>query len=288
MKRLVYQLLLAIVLLAASWMWFNMFLHPRITCKMLEEKSRYTVLIFGDSHGKTIQLPGSVNFSKDAEPISVQHLTYRSVHPCFEKVQTIMIAVGPQNFSRTPIDRFESNRGNWHAFNTSRLAWLDTTVPWFEHIRWKSLVLGEFNLVPPVLDCDGFDATLSTDLSEERLEKTLRRDQLESSEWFRHSSYTDLALMNWCNEITESSARCFLIGTPLHSSYRDRIPHEGDSEYKKLMFGLDSLPQTTYVPLENVSLPDSFFFDADHLNQSGVHWLADTLTAILSLEKSGF
>lgn len=45
--------------------------------------------------------------------------------------------------------------------------------------------------------------------------------------------------------------------------------------------------RVSYLSMEAVTLPDSLYFDADHVNGNGMTWLSDTLSRIITPSNNG-
>lgn len=73
----------------------------------------------------------------------------------------------------------------------------------------------------------------------------------------------------------------YLVNCPVHSSYYEKIPAKFIGETDKTGLFLEN-SLTTYINLSQMSLPDSCFYDYDHLNRQGAKIFSQHLNTLIN------
>lgn len=285
MKRFLGQIVLGLGLLI-GWVVVNdAFLQPMVIQQSLEGMGQIETVILGDSHGERIWLDNCINLSRGGDPPFVQLATLRSVLPHLPKLRHVVVGIGPQNLSALPDKRIRDNHTRFLSGNSARLAnvlSLNSSAPSIRfrahqftgEIQWPVGI--PFFQTPPEFDS-------SSDLSVERTQKRLSRHEVTADNWFVESNSSTEAFSSLAALPEKKEAlQIWFIGTPLHSSYREHVGFSGWQRYKTILNHLSEKRQVNYISLEEEVLPDSMFFDADHINANGMTWLNDSLSRMIA------
>lgn len=290
MKRFLVQLGLGFGMLI-TWILLNdLILQPLVIKHSLRGFEDVEIVILGDSHGERIWLDNSLNFARGGDPPLVQLRTLESALPHLPGLRHVVVGLGPQNFSALPHKRIHDNHTRFLTGNSARLACIQhltaasPSMKYFAH-----QLVGELKLsqgIPFCLEVNAYDS--SCDLSMERTHKRLNRHEVISDNWFLESNSSNEAMSSLA-VFTEQreTLQVWLIGTPLHSSYRERVGNTGWTRYQDFLDKLARQDRVSYVSMEAVDLPDSLYFDADHVNGNGMTWLSDTLSRIITPSNNG-
>jgi hypothetical protein len=238
-------------------------------------------LVFGDSHGEQIRFPESLNFSHSGDPIAFQHQCFIKVYPECHDIQNVMISAGPHDFASFKTKRLTDRRSSWLNGNTKRV------FAFWNGVGDSNLALGiayfkgalSFLKKTDILANRAWGT--NSNLTEKGLKSTLGRHGVKEVGWFAKSNH-DLYLSFIQSIETSGVNHIWIVGTPLHRDYLQRIEEGGWIAYKESMQKLSLNPQVQYISLEEADLPDEFYKDCDHLNENGHHWLADTLNSLIT------
>lgn len=285
MKRFLAQLALGFGMLI-TWVLLNdVILQPLVIKHSLRGFEDVEIVILGDSHGERIWLDNSLNFARGGDPPLVQLRTLESVLPHLPGLRHVIVGLGPQNFSALPHKRIQDNHTRFLTGNAARLACIQHLTSASPSMKsFAHQIVGELKLsqgIPFGFEANDYDS--SCDLGMERTQKRLNRHEVVSDNWFLESNSSTEA-MSLIADFTEKreTLEVWLIGTPLHSSYRERVGNTGWTRYIDFLDELARQDCVSYVSMEAVDLPDSLYFDADHVNGNGMIWLRDTLSRIIT------
>ena len=290
MKRFLAQLVLGFGMLI-TWVLLNdVILQPLVIKHSLRGFEDVKIIILGDSHGERIWLDNSLNFARGGDPPLVQLQTLESVLPHLPRLRHVIVGLGPQNFSALPHRRIQDNYTRFLTGNSARLACIQhLNAPPPSMKTFAHQIVGELKFsqgIPFSHEATAYDS--SCDLSMERTQRRLNRHEVVPKNWFLESNSSTEA-MSLIAEFTKKkdTLQVWLIGTPLHASYRARIGSTGWTCYKDFLDELAHKDRVSYLSMEAVTLPDSLYFDADHVNGNGMTWLSDTLSRIITPSNNG-
>ena len=243
------------------------------------------VLIGGDSHGQSIWVESGVNISRPGDPLVMQLTLLDRVLNFAESecsYEHAVIGVGPQNFSRLPVLRIEANQHNWFESNLRRL------LPVRDEFNFSGREFASFfrpllHLHSEQLDATSYQLMDGCDLSPEQTHQRLERHMVAHEDWFVADEYTTLQVEAQMKKLASAGLNVTLVGTPLHPSYLNEVGCTGWEAYQAYLRELSAMHGVTYLSLEQSCIPDSFFYDADHLGKHGVAWLSDTLQKFIAV-----
>lgn len=248
-----------------------------------DEGQNFNHIILGDSHGERIWLDHSLNFSSGGAALIFQFVKLLKTASHLEGANHVWIGIGPHNFSDLPIDRIENNFENYLTGNRAELAMLFTGLPvdTFSLSFHFNRLLGECLPAQKIGYQTGRLQTKDNQFSPDATEMRLTKHRVLQPHWFREHPSTTGVLQRIA---TMTDKQVYLVGTPLHKSYFSRIHPSGWNAYKKFLNELAENTRIQYIAVEDARLPDSFFTDADHLNDHGMQWLTDTLTKVFEAQ----
>jgi|GEM_PF-3327264 len=284
MFRFILQISASVCILL-FWMILNdIVLQPNAIKKTLEGSESVKHVILGDSHAERIWISDAINLAVGGAPLHTQALLLKVCSSRFTHLQSVIVSVGPHNFSNLAEDRILNNADNYLSGNASRLAMINDVFDQTPSNHYKIR-----QLVGELLFPQAFPVQLSeppqvktSDLNIERTLHRLKSDQVLSKNWFNATGTSAQAiwhLSDW--SVTRDFCPIWFVGTPLHRSYLDSVEADGYQKYTDFLRQVSREEHLHYVSLEAASLPDSFYLDADHLNVRGIHWIADTLERVI-------
>lgn len=284
MKTFVSQLATGFGILFA-WVLLNDFIVQPTLVKMTASKSKpFNQVILGDSHGTRLWLDSSLSIAQDGDPILVQTISFNALLPHLPPLKRVILSVGPQNFSSLSHHKINSNKNRYLVGNSSRLAVISNLfgiAPSKEF--WLHQFSGELHWPSSLTARDSpIELNNSSDLTQRNLEFRLDKHDVVRPDWFFESNSSTIALEEFVQLIHNAdSLKLWMIGTPLHWSYRARLGKQGWRDYHDFLTRIAEKAGVHYISLEECPLPDSCFFDPDHLNAYGTAWLSDTLSTMI-------
>lgn len=246
----------------------------------------------GDSHTMTDINPrlynNAVNMGYHGEPLYITQLKAEKLkkeHSCNNL--TLIISFGPQNLSDFNEEKLLIStyaKGIWDTYyplllppnplskeyklQYNKRSYLNSILknmclyPRTKHNKWQ----GHFEERDYALD--------TADLQE-----TIQRHYYTSSQKVRKvSPAAILALDALCQN--KQNISIFLIILPVHPAYKNKIPQSFLDTFKKLVrkYEKQGVPILNYL---EYPMPDSTFYDYDHLNKEGARIFASILKADL-------
>jgi len=234
----------------------------------------------GDSHAQPIKLDSGPTIANGGNPFLISYLTVRRLlelhHP---SIGDIFLTVGPQSFSPLPESRISEDFRGWFSGSgrmiSSRLSAVDYlnlsqfSVPVIEHFGY------EFSITDKAIESKPIDWKGSY---RPNAEQRINRHRVANSGWFQHTGWQIKHLEKLIQLCEERHVKLYLVGTPLHRSYRSHIEKSSWEEYKSFLNSIETdYSHVHYLSFEEEDWPDSLFHDSDHLNSMGGELLGKRL-----------
>ncbi len=234
-----------------------------------------TTLFAGDSHIQTAVddalVPQSKNVGRSSESLYFTYYTlieYLRINP---QVSRVYVGFGYHSLSEY-YDEFIS--GARSSVISSRYFFVLPKEERAKCLQWNSdrIVPYVKNILHNGLrqhftDASGFENEfINTGVRESSVIKRLKRQYLDGERLRGFSSMNLRSLELIADLCTRRGIELILVNTPVHSSYRDKIPEPFVDEYRRVIERL-GLP---VVSFENLDLEDEDFIpDGDHVSRSG-------------------
>lgn len=226
----------------------------------------------GDSHAQPIKLDSGPTIAHGGDPFFIPYLTVkRLLELHHNNIRDVFLTVGPQSFSALPESRLREDSENWLSANGRRIACRLSIVDYF--------IISKFSL--PILQNFGYEFSITDKAIASKpavweepyrrnAEESIKRHQIAHSGWFQDSGLQAKHLNRLIELCAERQVHLYLVGTPLHESYRMLIKKASWEKYKSFLDSIETNhPHIRYLSYEEEDWPDSLFRDSDHLNSIG-------------------
>lgn len=239
-----------------------------------------TSICVGDSHAHTIKLDSGPTIAKGGDPFLISYLTVRRVLELHNlNIHDVFLTIGPQSFSALPESRLSEDSENWLSANgrriSSRLSVVDyikmgkLSIPTLQHFKYEFSITDKAIPSQPVV---------RKGLFQPNAEERATRHRVTSSNWFKDQSLQKKHLEGLIKLCEEKNVKLYLVGTPLHRSYRSQIEKSSLKKYKSFLDSIETKhSHVHYVSYESEDWPDSLFHDSDHINSIGGELLGKQL-----------
>lgn len=239
-----------------------------------------TSVCIGDSHAQPIKLDSGPTIALGGDPFLISYLTVKRLLGLHQRsIRHVFLTVGPQSFSSLPESRVGQDFEDWFSGSgrriSSRLSVVDYlnlsqfSVPVLKHFGYEFSITDKAIASKPVVWKGPYRPN-----AEERI----KRHRLAHPGSFQDCGLQLKHLERLIHLCAERQVKLYLVGTPLHESYRMLVEKDFWEKYKSL---LDSLmtnhSNVQYLSYEEEDWPDSLFRDSDHLNSMGGELLGKRL-----------
>ena len=232
-----------------------------------------TVLVMGDSHSTGFQGRNLLNLSVPGEPFPIQ-VGKALIALEQGEFNTTVCTIGPQTASSEPL-RLMNNERNWLAGSQGKASLVVfANLQLLTTLSGKSILyfaLNAFNWNKSTsIPGDFNDHGPKTNLSQERTKERLHQHDVLRPNWYCDARRLNQALTILVQACKSSGTELYLIETPCHMSYRDRVHSQGYNQFKSDLRHFCTLhDDVEYVDFSDTPYPDHYFSDADHLNERG-------------------
>lgn len=237
-------------------------------------------LCVGDSHAQPIKLNSGPTIARGGDPFLISVLTVKRLMQYRKhNIRDVYLTVGPQSFSSLPESRISEDFEDWFSANGRRIAnrlslsdYLNLSkfdVPVLQHFRYE-LSLTNKGVTE--------QAAIWNGAFRQNADIRAKNHRVANSKWFEEIGFQKKHLEQLIELCEDRNVNLFLVGTPLHSSYRSRVEKTSWKKYKSFLHSLDVRHSNVhYLSYEEELLPDSLFRDSDHLNSLGGEFLGKRL-----------
>jgi len=196
------------------------------------------------------------------------------LNTCKSSKKTLLLSIGPQNFSdfnekKLQIPKYaKALYKDYYPLLLENPSFFDKTIiktmclyPHKKHQAW----LGHFEARP-------------YRLSIANLDKTIKRHYYAESDTLCHISQTAIqALDSLILLAQKKDSRLVLFVAPVHPQYQQAIPEPFKKQFRKTLAYCRE-KGIRILDYSQLSLPDSLFYDYDHLNEKGARIFTQKLT----------
>ncbi len=241
-----------------------------------------STFLIGDSHIMTDILPdeaqGRFNLGNHGEPYYISYLKVKKLlNTCKAQQRTIILGMGPQNFSnfndlKLQIPKYAKAiyKDYYPLLLESPSFFKDWKMPYDKRMYYKTIIktmclyphknhkawLGHFE-------------GRSYRLAMADLDKTIKRHYYaESDTLCRISKIAMQALDSIITLCGKENVHLIVLTTPLHRQYRKAVPDLFQKQFETMLNTCHEKGIEVF-DYSQLNLPDTLFYDYDHLNQKG-------------------
>ena len=240
------------------------------------------ILIIGDSHTmravNPILLNNAQNISQNAEPYII---TYWKLKSLFKKVDpdTVLVGFAPHNISDFNDLKFSDKTWMYEMFERiyliqdfKSLKNISIDYDSFYTFLFKRYCL--FPRLNHILFLGGYTNSNKSDIT--NVKSTIKRHFCFNDKPSNVSQTSIIYLDSIINLCISNNIIPILINTPVHSTYKTKIP---DKIQKQFIIEMKKWGNKGIKIINNNSTlyPDTYFFDCDHLNSIGSSYFTPIL-----------
>jgi hypothetical protein len=278
MKRFIKNIVLFTIIIILYF--FVNFLINNIIIKKHPPKLHSKTIVMGDSHPMTAidpQYSNIQNISQSAEPYFITYFKLKELYK-FNKIDTVFLGFSFQNISAFNDKKFDD--AFWCDEMFERIYYivpLNTLTNLSKNIRvnfvsYARIFLKNMLLRPTVNHLTYIGSFTSKkgsqDFRKYKPETVIQRHFFDRKKNIGISSFSIQYLDSIVNLTKRENIKLILINPPIHKSYRKLIPSNFIKSYSKISKILRE-DDVTVFDYSHLALPDSCFFDFDHINQKG-------------------
>lgn len=286
MKRFFNKLSIYAVYVVTLWTFILLFNLFAGSDKIDHQKK---VVIFGDSHAKHGLNPKAIsknciNYSMSAEPLMFTYYKLKKIQNVIA-LDTVVLGIGPHSFSSFNDRKFTDNRWSNSMLSIGYRLFIneELTMPIDKKLLYK-IIFQKMILLPHAYIYQEFLGNYSpidpknSILSKSNIDVTVNRHYYFNSEALKVSRL-QLAYFNRINKFcNEEGIKLVIIAPPVHVDYLKELPAHFITSYDSIIHSYkDSM---LVLDMLRVSVPDSFFYDGDHLNELGAKQVGDSIKQI--------
>ena len=269
MKRfltlLLWLLTIPCLLLLASeirerYVWHNLF------------NGKDAAICVGDSHAEPIKLDSGPTIAKGGDLFLISYLTVKRLLELHHRnIRDVFLTVGPQSFSSLPESRVREDFEDWFSGSGRRISSRLTAVDYLHASQFSVPVLEHFGYEFSITDkAVASKAVMWKGPYRPNAEERIKRHRIAHAGWFHDTGLQVKHLDKLIELCAERQVKLYLVGTPLHESYRSLVEKNSWEKYKSFLDSIETHhSHVQYLSYEEENWPDSLFRDSDHLNSMG-------------------
>ncbi|GGG60118.1 hypothetical protein [Bizionia arctica] len=271
------------------------FIIKRIALKDFKIKADKTILVFGDSHaecnfydeGNEIQNFGVRSEAPNFTLLKAQHLLKPNSN------QKIVMTLSPHNISNWREKQYyeqDSSAGMiskyWsligHRYLLNNYSSLPVKTRALLHLK---KVTGAPNIESSFLVKNNFKGGFYRDkdttiLSSKFVKKSFQRHFGDENFNNKNIELSSEKFKKYFIELidftTSTNEEVIIIGTPVHEKYLSLLSQEQYGDYKLFLSQLqEEFPKIQILDYTELSIPDNFYLDSDHLNFEGAKYFTE-------------
>lgn len=251
----------------------------------LDKKTK--VLIIGDSHLQTSLnpqiIPNSYNVCISAETYNITYLKLKYLLEHNPNIQKVLLGFSYHNFSAFNDLKFITGNTSKYIFDTYYGLPILEVLDSLEYNKTNYLTALAFNNALPnatainlllrikePLYIGGFGSIDKSNIYKKAiLDTTINRHYYNNKINVGISKFAEKYLNAIINLCKKSKIKLYLIATPLHSAYYDKIPDNFKQNFHRIKKEIQSGSATHLLDMTDKLKADSLFLDFDHLNKDG-------------------
>lgn len=228
-------------------------------------------LIIGDSHAEALSFSSFSNLACGGEPyfLSICKAKRFSEH-ITQPPETIILTVGPQNFSSLPESRINSDFENWKTSNSHQIASLlklEEFLFFLPKETWMPFLIK--NITTPEAIQLSHSIGPSSEWTDNAKTRATRH-RVTQKGWFLGQSHNTAAIALLQEMCDKWNTQLILLETPRHDSYDALVEASSLSLYREYLDQVNTSHERTILLRDTLFSPeDSWFRDSDHLNRTG-------------------
>ena len=228
-------------------------------------------LIIGDSHAESLSFSSFSNLGSGGEPYFLNVCKARRFSEHIgRRPKTIILTVGPQNFSSLSESRINSDFENWRTSKSHMIAsllQLEEFLFFLPKEIWTSFFIK--NITTPEAIQLSHPAGPPAEWKN-NAETRANRHRVTQKRWFLEHSHNSAAIALLQKICDEWNTQLILLETPRHHSYDRLVEASSLVLYHNYLNQVASSHEGTTLLRDTLfSSEDNWFRDSDHLNPTG-------------------
>ena len=228
-------------------------------------------IIIGDSHAESLSFSSFSNLGAGGEPyfLSVCKALRFNEHVS-QPPTTIILTVGPQNFSSLSESRINNDFENWRTSNSHMIASL-LQLEEFLFLLPKEILAPVLvkNITKPLAIQLSNSVSYSSEWTD-NAEERANRHQVNQRGWFLRHSHSTEAIADLQKICDNWNSKLILLETPRHHSYNRLVETSSLLRYQNYLDQTASSHEKTTLLRDTLFSPkDNWFRDSDHLSKLG-------------------
>lgn len=279
-------------------------------------------LILGDSHARTALNPefirASCSSAQKGEELEYSYYKLKQALNTTNSLENVILTVSYFNFN-SPVDNEAEMMKRYHRIMDESLYQAKAASGEYSAaIRFRHLIDHKlpdclpFGLLNSIIETwaepmflGGYELRWGSTIGQRRaLDGAIQRHYYQGNSLREISPLRTAYFAKIVKLCQEKRVRLWVINTPLHQDYRAELPREIVSHYQKIMAageqklimhnGQEQIRQTgqdlpgkdqadfIYLDYSMLYLPDTFFFDYDHLNGEGASFFSQIIDQLVN------
>ncbi|MDY0325758.1 MAG: hypothetical protein RBQ87_06230 [Candidatus Cloacimonadaceae bacterium] len=271
-------------------------------------------LILGDSHARTALNPefihSSYSSAQKAEELEYSYYKLKHALNTSDSLENVILTVSYFNFN-SPVDGEAEMMNRYHRivdegfYKAKKDHGECSAAIRFRHlIDYKLPAYIPFGLINSIIETKaepmflgGYELRMGSMIGQSRaLDGAIQRHYYQGNSLREISGLRTAYFTRIVRLCKQKGVRLWVINTPMHPDYRAEVPMETTKHYQKIMAEgeqnivpqrgqeLPGEDQTDFIFLDYgaLHLPDTFFFDYDHLNGEGARFFSQIIDQLVN------
>ena len=293
---------------------FNKIYENAICSDIFHFEPRTTILVVGDSHVATAVnsaiLKSSVNISLNGENYFYTYYKLKHFLKLNPQINTVVMGFSPHNVMKScDLYTYDNKANRWQMylpvlddFSREKIACLKMSyvVPFLQYrygapfrlfqdsVVFRSLLRQKYQKYDFAF-YGGFE-----ERSGNNLKPTHIAWKVASHFVNENGSYTGISddMIHYLGEIAAlcqaKGVRLVLFGAPLEKQYRSGMPQQAMIDYMNVKQEITTrYGNIRFLDLSSLDIPESFYYDCDHMNRDGARVVSEILFRELRGKKEG-
>jgi len=285
MKKFIYKIVnycfIVIIIFSSSYYVFQSFNNNLIQNLITDEE----VLIMGDSHTKCAiipeMFPKTINISVEAEPYFFTYLKLKKVIKYSKSTKTVFLGFGHHNLS-TYYERKQKQRTTTNNYNLNLFDSTADFIKYCDNNPINIITNAYYSITGVIYQLPKLITQTNESLNDisswggfYQSSKSIINDSntvANAIDWYFLDEKFSVTQLSYLEKIihlcVNNNINVVLVNTPVHKSYKMRIPIDFNNKFIKIC---KTLKNVTFINANNINYEDNFYGDGDHLNEKGAY-----------------
>ncbi|MBD3386584.1 hypothetical protein GF407_16895 [candidate division KSB1 bacterium] len=303
-----FLILLVVTLVLLSIITKNMFIEKIQNPEHFNLHGDINTLILGDSQAQFAFNPeyihNSVNAAIVAEPLFYTFYKLKFIYQKNRQLKNIILSTSPHNLSEFNEEKLFDSEDLMHFYDQYYMLlnkngksvirkWnqpfiissikFDYGIPLelYKNLHLWIKIACSKQQPSDYAFWGGYDTRIRTDIQMKRIQWIIAKHYYNGDRIAPKSEIMLQSLKKIAAFCHKNRLQLWLVTPPLHETYRERIPAFYRKLLKETTHDLSSSPGVHYADYSTLQLPDSFFYDCDHLNTRGANAFSHIINTLL-------